>query len=49
MRLAGQAGAVHPVFVDGARGGGQDAGHAAGHQEVALQSEMVPCVDGSPV
>ena len=48
MRLAGQAGAVHPLFVDGARGCGQDAGHAAGHQ-VALQSEMVPCVDGSPV
>ena len=48
MRLAGQADAEHLVFVDGTPGCGQDAGHAAGHQ-VALQSEMVPCVDGSPV
>ena len=48
MRLAGQAGAEHSVFVDGASGCGEDAGHAAGHQ-VALQSGMVPCVDESPV
>ena len=48
MRSAGQAGAEHPVLVDGAPGCGQDAGHAAGHQ-AALQSEMVPYVDESPV
>ena len=32
MKLAGQADAEHPVFVDGAPGCGQDAGHAARHQ-----------------
>ena len=48
MKLAGQADAEHPILVDGAPGGGQNAGHAAGHQ-VAPQSEMVPWVGGSPV
>ena len=43
-----------PVFVDTnvlvyrRDASNEDGGHAAGHQ-VALQSEMVPRVDGSPV